>query len=170
LVDKFEQNFNRKPDFIARSPGRVNLIGEHIDYCGFGVLPMAVDRDVIMAVATTDDDTKIRIANVNSKYTAREFDFEGVDKVVTIDASSLEWSNYFKCGYKVNRVFCAVYYGSSDVPLTVRLIRVCLSVHVLRSQRVCSSWSMETFQLALVFPPLLPSAVLPPSLSSLPTT
>ncbi|KAG2175038.1 hypothetical protein INT43_006100 [Umbelopsis isabellina] len=100
LVDKFEQQYNSKPEFIARSPGRVNLIGEHIDYCGFGVLPMAVDRDVIMAVATTDDDTKIRIANINSKYPAREFDFEGVDKVVTIDASSLEWSNYFKCGYK----------------------------------------------------------------------
>lgn len=101
LLDKFEQTYHRKPDFIARSPGRVNLIGEHIDYCGFGVLPMAVDRDVVMAVATTDDDTKVRVANVNSKYPAREFDYEGTQKIVTIDSSSLEWSNYFKCGYKV---------------------------------------------------------------------
>jgi galactokinase len=62
---------------------------------------MAVDRDVVMAVATTDDDTKVRVANVNSKYPAREFDYEGTQKVVTIDSSSLEWSNYFKCGYKV---------------------------------------------------------------------
>ncbi|KAI9279061.1 galactokinase [Umbelopsis sp. AD052] len=100
LLDKFEQTYHRKPDFIARSPGRVNLIGEHIDYCGFGVLPMAVDRDVVMAVATTNDDTKVRVANVNSKYPAREFDYEGVEKIVTIDDSSLEWSNYFKCGYK----------------------------------------------------------------------
>ncbi|RUP32842.1 107-domain-containing protein [Jimgerdemannia flammicorona] len=101
LVIKFETVFGRAPEFITRSPGRVNLIGEHIDYAGFGVLPMAVDRDVIMAVATHHDNSKIRIANVSDKYPKREFDFEGKDEVVTIDSTVLEWSNYFKCGYKV---------------------------------------------------------------------
>ncbi|ORY93289.1 galactokinase [Syncephalastrum racemosum] len=100
LVKKFTEKYGRKPEFIARSPGRVNLIGEHIDYCGFGVLPMAIERDVIIAVATTNDDTKVRLANVNSKYGDREFEYEGKDTVVTIDATKHEWSNYFKCGYK----------------------------------------------------------------------
>ncbi|KAI8140906.1 galactokinase [Fennellomyces sp. T-0311] len=100
LVEKFTSLYGRKPDFIARSPGRVNLIGEHIDYSGFGVLPMAIERDVIIAVATTDHDSKVRIANVNPKYEPREFDFEGKETIVTIDATKHEWTNYFKCGYK----------------------------------------------------------------------
>ncbi|RCI02664.1 galactokinase, partial [Rhizopus stolonifer] len=101
LIAEFEKVHGRKVEFIVRSPGRVNLIGEHIDYCGFGVLPMAIERDVIIAGAVTDDDTKVRIANINpTKYSAREFEYEGKEKVVTIDSSELEWSNYFKCGYK----------------------------------------------------------------------
>ncbi|KAG1468312.1 hypothetical protein G6F56_003904 [Rhizopus delemar] len=101
IVEEFEKVHGRKPEFIVRSPGRVNLIGEHIDYCGFGVLPMAIERDVVIAGAVTEDDTKIRIANVDSqKYPTREFDYEGKEKVVTIDSTKLEWSNYFKCGYK----------------------------------------------------------------------
>lgn len=102
IIAEFERVHGRKPEFVVRSPGRVNLIGEHIDYCGFGVLPMAIERDVVIVGATTDDDTKVRIANVNPKYQTREFDYEGKEKVVTIDSSELEWSNYFKCGYKVN--------------------------------------------------------------------
>ncbi|KAG1152922.1 hypothetical protein G6F37_000934 [Rhizopus arrhizus] len=101
LVEEFERVHGRKPEFIVRSPGRVNLIGEHIDYCGFGVLPMAIERDVVIAGAVTEEDTKVRIANVNDKkYPAREFDYEGKEKVITIDSTKLEWSNYFKCGYK----------------------------------------------------------------------
>jgi galactokinase len=73
---------------------------------------MAVDRDVVMAVACTDEDTKVRVANINSKYPAREFDYEGVDKIVTIDSSSLEWSNYFKCGYKVRHFLSVSVYPS----------------------------------------------------------
>ncbi|KAI7892241.1 galactokinase [Mucor mucedo] len=101
LIEQFENTHGRKAEFVVRSPGRVNLIGEHIDYCGFGVLPMAIERDVIIVGATTEDDTKVRVANSNNaKYPTREFDYEGKEKVVTIDSSMLEWSNYFKCGYK----------------------------------------------------------------------
>ncbi|ORZ22467.1 galactokinase [Absidia repens] len=100
LIETFKKTYGRAPEFIVRSPGRVNLIGEHIDYSDYGVLPMAIERDVVQAVATTSENTKVRVANMNSKYPQREFEYEGEDKVVTIDSSSLEWSNYFKCGYK----------------------------------------------------------------------
>lgn len=63
---------------------------------------MAIERDVVIVGATTEDDTKVRVANSNDvKYPTREFDYEGKEKVVTIDSTKLEWSNYFKCGYKV---------------------------------------------------------------------
>jgi len=40
---------------IVRSPGRVNLIGEHTDYNDGFVLPMAIDRAIWMAVQRRDD-------------------------------------------------------------------------------------------------------------------
>lgn len=49
--------------------GRVNLIGEHIDYEGYSVLPMAIRQDTIIAIRKCEDQKQLRIANVNDKYT-----------------------------------------------------------------------------------------------------
>ncbi|ORY00221.1 galactokinase [Basidiobolus meristosporus CBS 931.73] len=100
LIERFESIYGAKPDFIARSPGRVNIIGEHIDYAGFPVFPMAVDRDCLIAVSASTSDTKVRICNIDEeKYPAREFDYSK-ECIVEIDASIHEWTNYFKSGYK----------------------------------------------------------------------
>ncbi len=45
----FNNNFNQKP-IIIRSPGRVNLIGEHTDYNGGFVLPVATDKAAFLAI------------------------------------------------------------------------------------------------------------------------
>ena len=51
MADSFEQRFSTLASLFARAPGRVNIIGEHIDYEGYGVLPMAIARDVVVAIA-----------------------------------------------------------------------------------------------------------------------
>ncbi len=47
----FRAAFGGEPRWLASAPGRVNLIGEHVDYTGGQVLPAAVDRYVSLAGA-----------------------------------------------------------------------------------------------------------------------
>ncbi|BDS07506.1 galactokinase [Oceaniferula spumae] len=49
LVEKFEDHFGTRPFFLVAAPARVNLIGEHIDYCDGFVLPLAINRHVMIA-------------------------------------------------------------------------------------------------------------------------
>ncbi|MEX2245954.1 MAG: galactokinase [Dehalococcoidia bacterium] len=51
LVAAFEREFARRPAGIAEAPGRVNLIGEHVDYNDGLALPFAIDRSVLVAWA-----------------------------------------------------------------------------------------------------------------------
>jgi len=57
LLATFEQAFRRPPTFVSEAPGRVNLIGEHTDYNEGLVLPLAIDRTVVVAAAPTDAKT-----------------------------------------------------------------------------------------------------------------
>lgn len=55
VVDAFCRRYGVKPRIVARAPGRVNLIGDHTDYNDGFVLPMAIDREVWIAVQPRDD-------------------------------------------------------------------------------------------------------------------
>jgi len=100
----------------------VNIIGEHIDYSLYPVLPMAITSDAIFAVscptesASTSSKTfKIRISNVEpEKFPAHEFDipFDSVD----IDSKVHEWTNYFKCGLKGALQLLRKTYGDNFKP------------------------------------------------------
>jgi galactokinase len=60
----FEQRYGRAPRWIVAAPGRVNLIGEHVDYNDGFVLPMAIDRYCVFAAAeaTGDNATVFSVA------------------------------------------------------------------------------------------------------------
>lgn len=92
----FASKFGSLPCFYARVPGRVNLIGEHIDYCGFSVLPMAIEQEMVLAVGFNDADM-IKLINLDSdKYE----DFSCSVNDLQIDTSHPQWYHYFLCGYK----------------------------------------------------------------------
>ncbi|RAL13216.1 galactokinase galE [Aspergillus homomorphus CBS 101889] len=101
LVSKFTNLYSHRPDFVARSPGRVNIIGEHIDYNLYDVLPTAVSVDVIIAVKVTPatgSETVVKISNVNpEKFPTREFTVPR-DTDIEIDPKKHDWVNYFKAG------------------------------------------------------------------------
>ncbi|KAE8703399.1 Galactokinase [Hibiscus syriacus] len=100
LKSKFLEVFGHPPEVFARSPGRVNLIGEHIDYEGYSVLPMVIRQDTIVAIRKRDKEEAekvLQIANINDKYTTCTYP---ADPNQTIDLKKHKWGHYFVCGYK----------------------------------------------------------------------
>ena len=106
LLKTFKTNYGHRAEFVTRSPGRVNIIGEHIDYSLYAVLPMAITADALLAVSTFHDASssssnsfKIKISNVlSSKFPSHELDIPY--DTVEIDATVHEWTNYFKSGLR----------------------------------------------------------------------
>ncbi len=75
----------------AWAPGRVNLIGEHTDYNGLPVFPMAIQRGIAL-VYRARDDGRARIANVDSRYPETTFPLEAA---IPADPAGA-WANYAK--------------------------------------------------------------------------
>jgi galactokinase len=104
LSEEFSKLYGRPAAFVARCPGRVNIIGEHIDYSLYDVLPMGVAADVVVAVAIAPvprgQSATISLANMNREaYRPHAFALDANNNV-SIDPSSHEWTNYFKAGYR----------------------------------------------------------------------
>jgi galactokinase len=93
-ADRFKQRYGRDPQWIVAAPGRVNIIGEHIDYNDGFVLPMAIDRYCVIAAAdnsgefatvysaASDEEVKIQLASTGAAGSARAIQISGL------------WSNY----------------------------------------------------------------------------
>eukprot|EP01121_Diplochlamys_sp_Union-15-3_P020969 TRINITY_DN8357_c0_g1_i1.p1 TRINITY_DN8357_c0_g1~~TRINITY_DN8357_c0_g1_i1.p1 ORF type:complete len:472 (+),score=69.66 TRINITY_DN8357_c0_g1_i1:37-1452(+) len=95
---KFKELYNTEPEFFARAPGRVNLIGEHVDYCGYPVLPMAIENDTIVGVKIESESKTIKLHNLDKRFPDRTFS-KVYDEIV-IDKTKHDWMNYFMAGYK----------------------------------------------------------------------
>ncbi|KAG7451452.1 galactokinase gal [Guyanagaster necrorhizus] len=126
LAEEFQKRFGKKPAYIARAPGRVKCVlfitvfCEHIDYCLFGVLPAAIERDILIACApkTHGDPGYVVADNLQDKYTKQAFKpspnrKDSVSSISSIDdeqvhaeewhleinTAELRWESYVKAGY-----------------------------------------------------------------------
>ena len=63
LRSDFTALFGQAPEIISEAPGRVNLIGEHVDYCDGFVMPFAINDRTYAAISRRSD-RKIRIASL----------------------------------------------------------------------------------------------------------
>ncbi len=111
----FQSKFQITPKKMILSPGRINIIGEHIDYNDGFVLPGAIDKYICFGFNKNNSNT--------SQIYAIDFDsFFEFDIVTKIKKSDLQWTNYLLgvCNQlKINNfeikgfdcVFC------SDIPI-----------------------------------------------------
>jgi N-acetylgalactosamine kinase len=101
-----------RPAILVRSPGRINLMGRHIDHQGGTCNLMAIDREITMAAAPRDDD-RINIWNTDAEnYPMRSFTIDELTHDVdwenwintldtqfirrTVSMSAGDWGNYVK--------------------------------------------------------------------------
>ncbi|MBI1816059.1 MAG: galactokinase [Deltaproteobacteria bacterium] len=91
LLTSFRNHFGRPPTHLVRAPGRVNLLGEHTDYNGLPVLPMAIDHAVMIAAAANAD-TAVRLRNLDETYPARNYHLAST----IAPFAGGDWGNYHK--------------------------------------------------------------------------
>jgi N-acetylgalactosamine kinase len=88
----FERTFGvcRGMTFV-RAPGRVNIIGEHTDYNGLPVMPMALDREIVIAF-TPHEQPVVELVNVDPSYPPISFDLSS--NIPPYETG--HWGNYAK--------------------------------------------------------------------------
>ncbi len=84
-IDFFQKKFHSYPK-LFRSPGRINLIGEHIDYNGGWVMPAAIDKEVTFCIAPNNSATyQLYSMNLEEQIRVDQDDFLEV---------KAEWAKY----------------------------------------------------------------------------
>lgn len=86
-VEAFQSTYSSAPELAVLAPGRVNVIGEHVDYNGGWVLPAAINRQTVIVAREREDRlVKLRSANLSS-YT--EFSLDELE-------GERDWSSYVR--------------------------------------------------------------------------
>ena len=93
-IQAFQNRFSRRPQYVARAPGRVNLLGEHVDYNDGFVLPAAIDRATYVAFSPA---SRERTTLVAADFSNAEAQFTPATLAAKTqpDGSPLpEWAHY----------------------------------------------------------------------------
>lgn len=93
VIRSFKAQFGKDPDYVVKAPGRVNLLGEHVDYNDGLVLPIAIDRATWLAFSPSGSEENHLIAKdlrQSCKFTSRS-----VKTKLTSDGKPLpSWAFY----------------------------------------------------------------------------
>ncbi|MGV4413566.1 galactokinase [Chryseobacterium sp. T1] len=84
----FQEAFHSEPDYFFLAPGRINIIGEHVDYSDGFVLPAAIDKNICFAVKKLEDS---EICTFFAKDFNDSFSFNVTEKQTPV---SQIWVNY----------------------------------------------------------------------------
>jgi N-acetylgalactosamine kinase len=111
ILNLFIEKYGDKKVVITRAPGRINLMGRHIDHRGGGINVMTTDKDIVFVTAPRDDDV-VNISNVEPTFKDRSFsisktlgdtkydkwlDYLADARVVKeLEENNGDWSNYVK--------------------------------------------------------------------------
>ena len=102
---------------ICRAPGRVNLIGEHTDYNGLPVLPMALTQEIRIAYAPRADD-QVRMRDIDPDFP--EVSFRNTPDLSPSPAGA--WENYCKAAFQgINHAFQPGRYPGVDLLVSSNL-------------------------------------------------
>uniref|UniRef100_A0A914H4M8 Galactokinase n=1 Tax=Globodera rostochiensis TaxID=31243 RepID=A0A914H4M8_GLORO len=101
VVQLFRKHFDgRDPEWLIRCPGRVNLIGEHIDYSDYSVLPMAIQHSTWVAVGRSAE-RRVQLANEDDKkYPAFTLDISRSFADASANGAVPKWHHYFLAGWR----------------------------------------------------------------------
>lgn len=90
VLDYFKKKFGENRQvIISRAPGRINLMGRHVEHRGGNVNVISINREVIAVVSPREDDL-IRITNVDSRFADREF-------LISDYLTALAWDDWMSC-------------------------------------------------------------------------
>ena len=88
LANKFNELFSRQPEVLAAAPGRVNLIGEHVDFLDGFVLPFAI-KDVTKVAIARNGTNKIKVASAQENFKIEEVALQGLQPL-----TGKTWTRY----------------------------------------------------------------------------
>jgi galactokinase len=116
-IEIFRDYYDAEPSLIVLSPGRINIIGEHIDYNNGFVLPAAIDKYICIAISKIEEGEKSNFfaIDMNDHYTLDH-------RQVLQPSGDISWTNYLlgvidqmeKRGKKIGPVKLAF---SSTIPI-----------------------------------------------------
>jgi galactokinase len=150
VTPSFQDLFGHPPDVVAHAPGRVNLIGEHTDYNGGFVLPMAIPQQTRVELRRREDQ-RVRAYSANKSR-------EGAPREFTLgqEAPDKSWLDYVKGVTRVLQREGHTLSGfelriSSEVPLGSGLSSsASLDVSILRALRQAFSLPFDDVRLAVL--------------------